>query len=153
MLYNPNFIRSKGHKHAENHEEQTVAAEPGLLSDTISSQASAVWLCVNSEGIKDISRIPLNSMSECLILQSDSPPVCLSQSLIMERISINESECRTLWERSTLSSALIKTSTCLFSHRMLYYINTNYTLENQSTIMLYCVQWCWDKIAHLKIIK
>lgn len=42
MLYNPNFIRSKGHKHAENHEEQTVAAEPGLLSDTISSQASAV---------------------------------------------------------------------------------------------------------------
>lgn len=89
MLYNPNFIRSKGHKHAENHEEQTVAAEPGLLSDTISSQASA-------ESIKDISRIPLNSMSECLILQSDSPPVCLSQSLIMERISINESECRTL---------------------------------------------------------
>lgn len=121
-----------GCKHAENHEEQTVAAEPGLLTDTV-RQTSAVWLwscsVVNNEGIKVISGICWNSMSECLILQSDSPPVCLSQSLVMERISINGSECRTFSERSTLSSALIKMRTCLLSHRILYYINTNYRLE------------------------
>lgn len=47
--------------------------------------------------------------------------VCLPQSHAMKTISINGSECRTFSERSTLSSAFIKTKACLLSHRMLYY--------------------------------
>lgn len=99
----PASCSSKGPKHAGKHKDQAVAAAPG---------PPTVWLCCcNREDIGVFSRIPGKSMWECLVLQSDSPSVCLSQSLLMERISINGSECRTFSERSTLSSALIKTRT------------------------------------------
>lgn len=99
--HSPASFSSKGPKHAGNHKDQAVVAAPGPLT---------VWLCCcNREDIGVFSRIPGKSMSECLVLQSDSPSVWLS--LLMERISIDGSECRTFSERSTLSSALIKRRT------------------------------------------
>lgn len=148
-LNNPNFITGQDHKPAEKHEEQRAAAEPGWVTD----RASAVCLLprsfVNNEGIEVISEIPWNSMSECLIWQSESVCcVCLSQSLVMKRISINGSECRTFSERSTLSSAFIQTKACLLFHGMLCYIITNYNLENPKFLfkkeylkLVYSIEW------------
>lgn len=40
-LCNANFLRSKGRKHAGEHEKHTVAAEAGLLTDTLRQAAAA----------------------------------------------------------------------------------------------------------------